>query len=98
VLIPIPEIIDNKISTGELKAWTTSVVRTICSSAFNYFFKKEMNYEQTKIYCSENIYKNIVVLSSRYTLSAAEIELIDDHIKKGVLSYLTAKYPLTDSN
>ena len=57
-----------------------------------------MNYEQTKIYCSENIFRNIVILSSRYALSAAEIELIDDHIKNGMLTYLTAKYPLTDSN
>jgi hypothetical protein len=52
-----------------------------------------MTYEQTKI----NIFKNIVVLSSNYTLSAAEMELNDDHIKKGVLAYLAAKYPLTDS-
>jgi hypothetical protein len=75
----------------------SSVVKTVCSSAFNSFFKKEMNFEQTKIYCSENIFKNIVVLGSKYTLSAEEMELIDNHLKNGVLSYLAAKYPLTDS-
>ena len=57
-----------------------------------------MSYEQVKIYCSENILKNIVTLSSQYTLSLDELELIDSHLKKGVLSYLAAKYPLTDSN
>jgi hypothetical protein len=70
VLIPLPEIVNNMISPGVLKTWVTSIVRTTCSSAFNYFFKKEMSYEQTKIYCSENIFKNIVVLSSKYTLNA----------------------------
>jgi hypothetical protein len=73
VLIPLPEITNNKIPPGALKTWVTSVVKTTCSSAFNYFFKKEMNYEQTKIYCSENIFKNIVVLSSKYTLSVTEM-------------------------
>jgi hypothetical protein len=27
-----------------------------------------------------------------------EMEMIDNHIKNGVLAYLEAKYPLTDSN
>jgi hypothetical protein len=48
-----------------------------------------MNFEQTKIYCSENFLKNVVVLSSKYILNAAEIKLIDRHIKK-VLTYLSA--------
>lgn len=74
------------------------MVKSICSSAFNSFYKKEMSYEQVKIYCSENILKNIVTLSSQYILSPEELELIDSHLKKGVLSYLAAKYPLTDSN
>jgi hypothetical protein len=53
--------------------WITGVVKTVSSSAFNYFFKKEMNYEQAKIYCSENIFKNIVILSQKYNLRAEEI-------------------------
>jgi hypothetical protein len=55
-----------------------------------------MSFEQAKIYCSENIFKNIVRLSEKYRLSDLELELIDNHIKKGVLNYLAAKYPLTD--
>jgi hypothetical protein len=80
-----------------LKTWMTDVVKTVCSSAFGSFSKKEMNFEQTKIYCSENIFKNMVILSSKYSLNADEMELIDSHIKNGVLMYLSAKYPLTDS-
>lgn len=56
-----------------------------------------MNFDQTKIFCSENIFKNIVNLSSKYTLNSTEIEQIDAHIKNEVLAYLSAKYPLTDS-
>jgi hypothetical protein len=56
-----------------------------------------MSFEQAKIYCSENLFKNIVRLSEKYRLSDLELELIDNHIKKGVLNYLAAKYPLTDS-
>jgi hypothetical protein len=56
-----------------------------------------MSYEQAKIYCSENIFKNIVRLSEKYRLSDKELKLIDDHIKDGVLKYLATKYPQTDS-
>jgi hypothetical protein len=56
-----------------------------------------MSFEQAKIYCSENIFKNIVRLSQKYRLSDLELKLIDNHIKDGVLKYLAAKYPLTDS-
>jgi hypothetical protein len=56
-----------------------------------------MSYEQAKIYCSENIFKNIVRLRKKYCLSDLELKLIDDHIKDGVLKYLAAKYPQTDS-
>ena len=57
-----------------------------------------MSFEQTKIYCSENVFKNIARLSKKYSLSEMEMEKIDSHIKNGVLTYLAAKYPLTDSN
>ncbi len=56
-----------------------------------------MNFDQAKIYCSENIFKNIVLLSEKYLLGKKEMEMIDKHIKKGVLNYLLAKYPSTDS-
>jgi hypothetical protein len=57
-----------------------------------------MNFEQTKIYCSENVFKNIARLSKQYRISEYEMETLDKHIKQGVLGYLAAKYPLTDAS
>jgi hypothetical protein len=57
-----------------------------------------MSFEQTKIYCSENVFKNIARLSKKYSLNEMEMEMIDSHIKNGVLTYLATKYPLTESN
>lgn len=45
------------------------VIKTISSSAFKNYSKNEMNFEQTKIYCSENIFKNIVNLSQSYSIN-----------------------------
>lgn len=56
-----------------------------------------MNFEQAKIYCSENIFKNLVLLNQRCSLTARDFQLIDSHLKNGVLTYLGKKYPLTDS-
>ena len=56
-----------------------------------------MSFEQAKIYCSENILRNIVILAQRSGLSAKEIQIIDTHIKTNVIDYLDAKYPLTES-
>ena len=57
-----------------------------------------MNYEQAKIFCSENIFKNFVLLNQKYSLNAAEVELLDSYIEKKVLHYIGKKYPLTHSN
>ena len=56
-----------------------------------------MNFEQAKIFCSENIFKNMVILNKNYKLSAQEFEMLDSFIEKKVLHYLGKKYPLTQS-
>jgi hypothetical protein len=56
-----------------------------------------MTFEQTKVYCSENILKNIVILGQSVVLTDKDFEAMDKHIKKKVLGYLSAKYPMTDS-
>jgi len=56
-----------------------------------------MSFEQAKIYCSENILKNIVILGQKVTLTDKDFEVMDAHIKTKVLDYLSAKYPMTDS-
>ena len=98
MLIEAPPVVDGSISAHALKLWISNVVKTVTSSAFHSFSKEEMSFEQAKIYCSENIFKNIALFSKKHQLSAAEMKTIDEHIKKGVLTYLSAKYPLTDSS
>jgi hypothetical protein len=56
-----------------------------------------MNFEQAKVYCSENIFRNIVILAQENGLTAKQIQIIDKHIKDNVLDLLSAKYPLADS-
>jgi hypothetical protein len=72
-------------------------VKTVSSAAFNSFSKNEMSFEHAKIYCSENIFRNVVILAQKSGLSAKQIEVIDKHINENVLDYLLAKYPLTES-
>ena len=54
-----------------LKQWIAETSKTVFSSAFYYFSKGEMSFEQTKIFCSENIVKNIVTLDKQHVVSAA---------------------------
>jgi hypothetical protein len=51
------------------------------SIAFNYYLKDELTYEQLKVYCSENILKNIAVLTQKYRISADEFKEIDEFFR-----------------
>jgi hypothetical protein len=64
--------------------------------AFNYLSHNEMSFEQAKIYCSENILKNIVKLSQKVTLTKQHFEVIDAHLKTKVIDSLFLKYPIND--
>jgi hypothetical protein len=69
----------------------------VFSTAFHYFERGNMSYDQTKIYCSENLISNIIRLNETYHLNSAEIKLIDEHIEDGISPYLLTKYPMTES-
>jgi hypothetical protein len=56
-----------------------------------------MSYDQAKIYCSENMIRNIIRLNSAYSLNSKEVQWIDEHIEEGVTAYLLAKYPMTET-
>jgi hypothetical protein len=71
-------------------------MKTICSVAFNYCSHNEMSFEQAKIYCSENMIKNIITLGRKVTLTKQHFEIIDTHLKTKVIKYLTFKYPIND--
>jgi len=44
-------------------------MKTVSSAAFHYFSRNEMSFEQAKIYCSENILKNIVIFGQSASLT-----------------------------
>lgn len=56
-----------------------------------------MNFNQAKIFCSETILRNIALLSKVKPLKPDTFELMDKHLKNGVLRYMMTKYPLSDS-
>ena len=82
---------------ADLKRWVSLMVVEVYSAAFHSYTKGDMRFEQAKVYCSENIFKNLVRLNQRYQFSAEEFKLIDEHIKEGIMSYLQRKYPSTDN-
>lgn len=56
-----------------------------------------MSYDQTKIYCSENIICNIIRLNESLHLNSDQIKMIDNHIEDGVAPYLLTKFPMTET-
>ena len=74
------------------------MTKTVCSSAFNSYLKGDLNYEQIKIYCSENIIKNIAFLNKKQHLKKNEVKILSKYETNYVLPYLAKKYPLTASS
>jgi hypothetical protein len=60
--------------------WITDVCNNVFSSAFHLLSNETMNYEYTKIFCSEGILRNIMLLTNKYRLNERQIRMIDDHI------------------
>lgn len=56
-----------------------------------------MNFEQAKIFCSENIIKNLVVLNERHHLNNREFQQLDSYIQHKILHYIRKKYPQKQS-
>lgn len=76
----------------------TDVCKNVFSSAFHSLSKDEMSYEHTKIFCSEGILRNIVLLTKKFRLNERQMKIIDDHIEDKIVSYMKRKYPMTESN
>jgi hypothetical protein len=73
------------------------MISNIISVAFNYYKSDELSYEQTKIFCCENILANMGALIKQYHLSPEDLREIDEFIRDDVLDYLLKRYPLTES-
>lgn len=81
----------------DLKQWITNLCTEVLSAAFHYFEQGKMSYDQTKIYCSENIICNIIRLNESLHLNSDQIKMIDSHIEDGVTPYLLTKFPMTET-
>jgi hypothetical protein len=88
---------EGELEDETLKYWITDVCNSVFSSAFHSLSKDAMSYEHTKIFCSEGILRNIVMLTSRYRLTERQVRLIDDHIEQKIVPYMKKKYPMTES-
>ena len=93
----LPRIESGKVNPVELRTWISEMIKKIYSVGFNFFSRNQMTYEQTIVYCSENVFKNLVRVNKKYYLTAADFAMIDNHIRNGVLHYMKKKYPLTDN-
>jgi hypothetical protein len=52
----------------------------VFSSAFHSLSKDAMTYDHTKIFCSEGILKNILILTKRFRLTEKQMKIINQHI------------------
>ena len=65
------------------------------SVAFHYFVEKKMSYDQMKVFASESLLMNLVILADHYKITQKEIRFIDETMNDSILPYLKGKYPLT---
>jgi len=67
VTVELPENVHD-LKRGGLEKFITELCKKVWSIAFNYFSKGELTTENTKIYASEQILKNLVHLCSKFSL------------------------------
>ena len=94
--LPPPDS-EGHLPNAVLTDWTAQMCNQVFSSAFNYYSRAEMDYDHTKVFCSESILKNVFRLAHRYGLSEEQVKLIDNHIATKVAPYIKLKYPMTKS-
>ncbi len=93
-LVPLPskETFDIK----EIKVWIGEVFKKIISIAFRAYSEEKLSLTRAKIFCSENILKNLINLNSRWPLTSEVISVIDNFIHYELLPYLKRKYPVAE--
>lgn len=91
VIVNLPQ----ELSHGALERFMTKLCGEVWSKAFHYYSTNQMSFENTKIYCSQQILKNLARLSEKYPLTAHHFAVIDRHLQGSVLEYMLQKYPMT---
>ena len=80
-----------------MKRWVTEMWITVFSSSFHYYLTDQMTFEQTKVFCSESVLRNLLRLTQKYKLTEGQVAEVNKHIGGEVLDYLMKKYPMTQS-
>ena len=56
-----------------------------------------MTFEQAKVYCCEEILRNVGIFGEKHKLDRTFFQKVDRIMKKKVMPYLAQKYPLSES-
>ena len=67
VHLPLPESVTA--SKEEQEKWMTDVCIATFSTSFHYYLTEQLTFEQTKVFCSENILRNMLQFTERFRLT-----------------------------
>jgi hypothetical protein len=57
-----------------------------------------MTFNEAKVFCSENILRNLNNLDDKLSLSGDELRSLDMFLEEDILTYIASKYPLSESS
>ena len=80
-----------------IEEWIGDLCRSVVSTTFHHYLNGNMTFEQAKVFCCEEILKNISEFGERYELTSDLLKLSDKIMKEKVMPYLALKYPLNES-
>jgi hypothetical protein len=87
----------SRLTQESLERFMSQLCKRVWSMAFNAFSRQEMTFENTKIYASEQIMRNLVRLCERFPLGKEEFRIFNQHLQSDTVSYMWHKYPMTVS-
>lgn len=87
---------EEALDQNTIEEWIGEVCRHVVSTTFNYYINEDMTFEQAKVYCCEEILKNVGAFAEKHDISASVLSQLDNIMKKKVMPYLAQKYPLSE--
>lgn len=93
VLVDLPE----ELSESKVREWISRVFKFVFSAAFRALSEQRLSVRQAKIFCAENVLKNIVYCSQQRKLTSEHLAVIDAFVAGSILPYLSQKYPVSET-
>ena len=85
------------LSKEGLEKYLTSLCTVVWSKGFQFYSTNQLSFENTKVYCSQQMLQNLIKLSEAYKLQPYHFQQINDHLQQNVLEYMLSKYPMTSA-